>query len=368
MRKWAAAFGACSVALVSAGHSRSSPTPEAGPSANPSSGCRTVSIALDEPGPDGFTPNDALTALHAAEQRFVLYEEHLQFFETVGLGTRPAGHDEVVFRFQPTHASYTAGCPPGVQVPAARSGGHGPSGRMTIAGTVTATLSRGATYTAKGDLYFELDGKLPTRASFNADTMAGPDTRLQVVWDLSSRAPMAILNAFRSGHTRWRLPLDEAEDAAIDTTRLGKFRQALTALSGRPMKCTTTCSGGTDTPYSGPAPTVAVPGLGGRLLGGVGSGRITVEIRWPGDPRPIGLSHPIEGAADPAAQQGYRVVGYGSRDSVLPAKLSKWAGCPKDEAGGWELFLEAQPDAQGNLVGHAVVTWEPRSGRVRCEF
>jgi hypothetical protein len=114
---------------------------------------------------------------------------------------------------------------------------------------------------------------------------------------------------------------------------------------------------------------VAVLGLGGRLAGGIGAGRIAMEFRWPDDPRPIGLSHPIEGSADPAGQTGYCVIGYGSRKSALPPTLAKWAGCPNDAPEDWSLFFEANPDAQGKLGARGVVMWNAGSGDgIRCEF
>ena len=365
--------------------------PVAADAAVDASTCPGARIGLDESTPMGFSPRQALRVLHADEQRLWLFEDRLGFFESVGLGEVAGGNDEVTFRFRPSspYATYFDAC----------AQQHRPP-RLLVPGSVSAQLSRGATFTASGPLEILGSDGHPSRGSFNANATP-PGHRVQLVWGLGPldadrrppgatvhsaesdpRPPSAILHSGESD-SFWRIR--QAADAGGGPAGSSEIAQAFAAFSGRPMRCGATWEPKPDferqpsepeppshdpappAPYSSAAPAISVVAIGERSVGGVDQGSAVVRMSWPGDVRPLEFSLPLHRAGPTRTPMGY-VGGWGARNVALPAPMAAWAGCT--ELGRSTIHLEAIADERGKLApATGSYSWGPGCNRlVSCSF
>ena len=343
---------------------------DAAPAANPAE-CTNAPIGLDEATPFGVSARQVLRSLHAEGQRFVLREDHLGFFDQAGLSASPRpGGDEATYAFTPTGAvaTYSAPCsesralPGGGGLVALVTVPHGP--QLSLEGSVTVQLLRGATLTSPVGLIIDVSSPAaPSTTAMGFAEYSGH--RVQIAWQLGARSH-AILRA-GNGDSFWDPAPEPVVDEAARHGPIGDFATAATALSGRRMGCHVyrnpddpppSPSGPPDPgPYRGAGPTISVASLG--------EARIALDFAWSGETNPMRFALPVERAKRTATVQGYRIVGWGSRNAPLPEPLARWSACP--DAGRWWVIVEAFPDSQGKLKASFTVNWGAACNRrVAC--
>jgi hypothetical protein len=110
--------------------------------------CHGVRVDLDEKTPYGYSPESALDLLRARDVRLPLYQNDPGFFPSIGFAQPATRPDELTFTFRPTglarhyrscHSVFTAASPHDI-------------GIVRVVGTLSAELSRGATFSAPGGL------------------------------------------------------------------------------------------------------------------------------------------------------------------------------------------------------------------------
>jgi hypothetical protein len=342
----------------------------AAPGAEPSA-CLRTPVSLDAKSGLGFSPREALATLHAAEGTFALSEDHLGFFEAMGLRGPLDGRDQATFRFTPSGE-------PAVQVEACRPSDT-PS--LCIPGSLTAVLSRGASYSAPAVLEVVVrNGRV--EKGFAQGWATAPDhPRVQLVWELqpNAAASRAILHHGRSD-AFWH-PRDVPSTAEATDPEAENVREAFTAMGGRPLRCSARPAkqgqaagvpDGGSAPagrYRGALPPVSIVSLALPSAANQGQGTILMRVAWPNDARATTFALPLGRAAKSKAIRGYRMVGWSAESAPLPSMLAPAFGCGPQDAARWWIVSQVYPNEQGKLTGSGGLTWGPACGQlISCGF
>jgi hypothetical protein len=333
--------------------------------------CPRTAVSLDAKTAFGFSPREALATLHAAEEKLSLSEDHLGFFEGMGLRGPLDGRDQATFRFRPS------GDEPAAQIEAC-----GPSGTpsLHIPGSLTAALSRGATYSASAVLEVVVRGGRVEKGFVEGWGTAQDRSRVQLVWELRPGAvdSRAILH-HGEADAFWR-PSDAPSTAGTADSETENVREAFTAMGGRPLRCSSRPAdhgkaagvpdGGAAPPgrYEGTLPPVSIVSLA-LPSANHGQGTILMRVAWPRDAQATTFALSLGRAAKTKTVHGYRMVGWSAESAPLPSMLAPVFGCGPEEAARWWIVSQVYPDEQGKLTGTGGFSWGPACGQlISCGF
>lgn len=336
------------------------------PEGAPAQTCPTDEVRLDQKTVFGVTPQKAMDVLHAAEQRFVLSENHRGFFEEIGLKVAPAARGVLTLRFRPDGdaAVERPPCRPDV------------TPKITIAGTLTAELAGGVTYRSPATLDIQvLNGQIDKAFANGAGTAPG-HADAQLLWQLSPQVnrAYAILHGRLGGDAFWRAADPRAATGTPADAAAIRVRDAFLAMGGRKMRCSTRPAKSTPRDwappqYEGTLPPVSVPAITLPDRNAHRNGSIILQVDWPKDPKPATFELTLEPAAKTKTIRGYRLVGWSSEATPLPAELTPTFTCDPHATARWWTVTQAFPNDQGTLLGSGSFMWGPGCDRyVSCSF
>jgi hypothetical protein len=347
------------------------PRSELAPPRPESPACLRTPVSLDAKSAFGFSPREALATLHAGEEKLALSEDHLGFFEAIGLRGPIDGGDQVTFRFTPTGESAT-------QLEAC---GPPDTSALYIPGSLTAVLSRGLTYSAPAVLDVVVHGGRVEKGFVQGWGTAPDHPRVQLVWELrpGAASSRAILHQ-GSADAFWR-PLDVPPTTQPTDPEAGNVREAFTAMGGRPLHCsarpaehgkTAGVPEGSSAPagrYQGALPPISIVSLALPSAANQGQGTILMRVAWPNDAQATTFALALGRAAKAQTIHGYRMVGWSAESAPLPSVLAPAFACSAQDAARWWIVSQVYPNEAGKLTGTGGFTWGPACGQlISCGF
>ena len=333
--------------------------------------CLRTPVSLDAKNAFGFSPREALAALHAGEEKLALSEDHLGFFEAIGLRGPIDGRDRVTFRFTPTGES-------GAEIEAC---GSLEPAALYIPGSLTAVLSRGLTYSAPAVLDVVVHGGRVEKGFAQGWATAPDHPPVQLVWELRPGAlgSRAILHDGRAD-AFWQ-PLEVPSTMQATDPEAADVREAFTAMGGRPLHCSARLAEhgkaaavpeGSAAPagrYQGALPPVSIVSLALPSAANQGQGTILMRVAWPDDARATTFALALGRAAKTKTIHGYRMVGWSAESAPLPSVLAPAFACGAQDAARWWIVSQVYPNETGKLTGTGGFTWGPACGQlISCGF